>query len=147
MGNKGFVFALSLPVQPHTESEVRRAKSFVWTLSDMGQWRPVVSFFVVRCEIVSLATLKTCQRKLVNSFTPANKTCQGKTRQRKFVGLTHEHMNIFNANQMLRWRTAAHVSFSGTVSTTRPIVPLVLSMRSINTKVQVCCSYFSKRPP
>ena len=37
VGNKGFVFALSLPVQPHTEWEVRRAKSFVWTLSDMGQ--------------------------------------------------------------------------------------------------------------
>ena len=36
MGNKGFVFALSLPVQPHTEWEARRAKSFVCTLSDMG---------------------------------------------------------------------------------------------------------------
>ena len=38
VGNKGFVFALSLPVQPHIEWEVRRAKSLVWTLSDMGQW-------------------------------------------------------------------------------------------------------------
>ena len=36
MGNKGFVFALFLPVQPHTEREARRAKSFVCTLSDMG---------------------------------------------------------------------------------------------------------------
>ena len=36
VGNKGFVFALFLPVQPHTEWEVRRAKSFVWTMSDMG---------------------------------------------------------------------------------------------------------------
>ena len=36
LGNKGFVFVLSLPVQPRIEWEVRRAKSFVWTLSDMG---------------------------------------------------------------------------------------------------------------
>ena len=36
VGNKGFVFALFLPVQPHTEWEARRAKSFVCTLSDMG---------------------------------------------------------------------------------------------------------------
>ena len=40
-----------------------------------------VFFFVVRCVIVLLAT---------------NKTCQGKTRQRKFVVHTHEHMNIVN---------------------------------------------------
>jgi len=38
--------------------------------------------------------VKTCQRKLVNSFTPGNKTCQGKTCQRKFGVHTHEHMNI-----------------------------------------------------
>ena len=38
VGNKGFVFASSLPVQPHTEWEVRRAKSFVSTLSDMD-WK------------------------------------------------------------------------------------------------------------
>ena len=31
-------------------------------------------FFLVRCVIVLLATVKTCQRKLVlNSFTPGNK--------------------------------------------------------------------------
>ena len=57
-------------------------------------WRLVVVFILVRCVNVLLATVKTCQRKLVNSFTPANKTCQGKTCQRKFV--THEHMNIVN---------------------------------------------------
>lgn len=59
-------------------------------------WRLVVVFILVRCVNVLLATVKTCQRKLVNSFTPANKTCQGKTCQRKFVVHTHEHMNIVN---------------------------------------------------
>ena len=43
MGNKGFVFALFLPVQPHTEREARRAKSFVCTLSDMGVLGTTVS--------------------------------------------------------------------------------------------------------
>ena len=53
--------------------------------------RLMVVFILVHCVIVLLATVKTCQRKLVNSFTPANKTCQ-----RKFVVHTHEHMNIVN---------------------------------------------------
>ena len=57
-------------------------------------WRLVVVFILVRCVILLLATEKTCQRKLVNSFTPANKTCQGKTCQRKFVFHTHEHMTL-----------------------------------------------------
>ena len=53
-------------------------------------------FFVVRCIILLLAIVKTCQSKLVNSFTSANKTCQGKTRQRKLVVHTREHVNIVN---------------------------------------------------
>ena len=59
-------------------------------------WRLVVVFFLVRCVIVLLATVNICQRKLVNSFTPGNKTCQGKTCQRKFGVHTHVHMNIVN---------------------------------------------------
>ena len=52
------------------------------------------AFFVVHCVFVLLATVKTCQRKLVNSFTPANKAYQGKTGQRKLVARTHELMKI-----------------------------------------------------
>ena len=52
------------------------------------------AFFVVRCVFVLLATVKTCQRKFVNSFTPAKKAYQGKTRQRNLVVRTHELMKI-----------------------------------------------------
>lgn len=38
VGNKGFVFELSLHDQPHTKWEARLARSFVWTLRDMGRY-------------------------------------------------------------------------------------------------------------
>ena len=40
VGNKGFVFVLSLPAQPHIEWEVRRAKSLVWTWVIWVYWSP-----------------------------------------------------------------------------------------------------------
>jgi hypothetical protein len=36
--------------------------------------------------------LINCQSKLVDTFTPVNKTCQMKTRHIKFVAYTHVHL-------------------------------------------------------
>ena len=56
-------------------------------------WRHAFSVFVVLCVLVSLASVKTCQSKLVYLFTRANKTCQRKTRQRKLVAYTRPNEN------------------------------------------------------
>ena len=60
-----------------------------------GRQGKLVKKIVIRCVIELLATVKTCQRKLVHSSTTANKTCQSKTCQR-LVARKHKQMKIVN---------------------------------------------------
>ena len=55
-------------------SPPRHLESGVDPGNEVGVMAPRGLFFLVRCVVVLLATVKICQRKLVNSFTPANKT-------------------------------------------------------------------------
>ena len=86
-------------LETDVKGESTTSASYVFSIDHIAQVKhnpdhKLATFFLSL--FVLMATLKTCQRKLVNSFSPADKTCQGKTRQRKFVVHTHKHMNIVN---------------------------------------------------
>lgn len=84
-----------LSVRVDKENLSRKLRNFGRTAVLFSWWLTAMAlrfFFVVRYLIVLLATVKTCQRKLVNSFTPAKKTRQSKTRQKN---LSFIHMSIW----------------------------------------------------